>query len=268
MLNTQSKQACGGLGFSAYFTAIMFVFESLGRYFLFIAQVFRRPHDWKRFGKQFVFEVNSLGINSLPIVVIISVFVGAALTIQTAYNITSPFIPLYAVGLATRDSIILEFSPTIISLILAGKVGSSISSELGLMRVTEQIDALEIMGVNASNFLVLPKITAAMFINPFLIVMSMFLGMTGGWLFGLLAGVVTTHEFVFGLQYAFVPFYVGYALLKTVVFAFLITSISSFFGYYAEGGALEVGASSTRAVVYSSIAVLLSNYLLTQMMLS
>lgn len=195
-------------------------------------------------------------------------FVGAALTIQTAFNIDSPFIPLYAVGLATRDSIILEFSPTIISLILAGKVGSSIASELGTMRVTEQIDALEIMGVNSSSFLVLPKIIAALFINPFLVIISMAIGMAGGWFFGLLAGVITTTEFVYGVKYAFQPFYITYALLKTVVFAFLITSISAYFGYYTAGGALEVGASSTKAVVYSSIFLLLTNFLLTQMLLS
>lgn len=246
----------------------MKVLETLGKYFLFIGIVFSRPQHWKRFWKQFFFEVNSLGINSLPIIMIISLFMGAALTIQTAYNITSPFIPLYAVGLATRDSILLEFSPTIISLILAGKVGSSIASELGMMRVTEQIDALEIMGVNSGSYLVLPKILAAIFINPFLIIISMFLGMAGGLIFGLLAGVVSVNEFVYGLQYAFVPFYVSYALTKTVVFAFLITSISAFFGYYAEGGALEVGVSSTKAVVYSSIILLLANYILTQMMLS
>ena len=195
-------------------------------------------------------------------------FVGAALTIQTAFNIDSPFIPLYAVGLATRDSISLEFSPTIISLILAGKVGSSIASELGTMRVTEQIDALEIMGVNSSSFLVLPKIIAALFINPFLVIISMAIGMAGGWFFGLLAGVITTTEFVYGVKYAFQPFYITYALLKTVVFAFLITSISAYFGYYTAGGALEVGASSTKAVVYSSIFLLLTNFLLTQMLLS
>lgn len=246
----------------------MSLFHTLGHYFLFIAQVFSKPQQWKRFWRQFIFEVNSLGINSLPIVGIISMFVGAALTIQTAFNIDSPFIPLYAVGLATRDSIILEFSPTIISLILAGKVGSSIASELGTMRVTEQIDALEIMGVNSSSFLVLPKIMAALFINPFLVIISMAIGMTGGWFFGLLAGVITTTEFVYGVKYAFQPFYITYALIKTVVFAFLITSISSYFGYYTAGGALEVGASSTKAVVYSSIFLLLTNFILTQMLLS
>jgi phospholipid/cholesterol/gamma-HCH transport system permease protein len=153
-------------------------------------------------------------------------------------------------------------------LILAGKVGSSIASELGTMRVTEQIDALEIMGVNSGSFLVLPKIIAALFINPFLVIISMFIGITGGWIFGVLAGVVSTTEFVYGLQSFFQPFYITYALIKTVVFAFLITSISSYFGYYAQGGALEVGSSSTKAVVYSSIFVLVLNYLLTQVLLS
>ena len=246
----------------------MAVFQTLGHYFFFVWQVFSKPQHWRRFWKQWLYEVNSLGINSLPIIAIISMFIGAALTIQTAYNIDSPFIPLYAVGLATRDSIILEFSPTIISLILAGKVGSSIASELGTMRVTEQIDALEIMGVNSSSFLVLPKVMAALFINPFLVIISMFIGITGGWGFGVLAGVVSTTEFVYGVQYAFQPFYVSYAIIKTIAFAFLITSISSYFGYYTQGGALEVGSSSTKAVVYSSIFVLVVNYLLTQMLLS
>jgi phospholipid/cholesterol/gamma-HCH transport system permease protein len=246
----------------------MNVFQILGHYFLFIAQVFSKPQQRARFWKQLIFEINSLGINSLPIIVIISMFMGAALTIQTAYNIESPFIPLYAVGVATRDSIILEFSPTIISLILAGKVGSNIASEMGTMRITEQIDALEIMGVNAASFLVLPKVIAAIIIHPFLIIISMFLGIFGGWLFGILAGVVTTNEFVYGLQYAFHPFYVTYALIKTIVFAFLITSISAYFGFYTTGGALEVGSSSTKAVVYSSIFMLVANFMLTQMILS
>ena len=243
-------------------------FHILGHYFLFVGLVFRRPQKFSRFWKQLIFEINSIGINSLPIIIIISMFMGAALTIQTAYNIDSPVIPLYAVGLATRDSIILEFSPTIIGLILAGKVGSSIASELGTMRVTEQIDALEIMGINSASFLVLPKVVAAVIINPVLIIISMVLGIFGGWLFGTLGGAVTTTEFVYGLQYAFQPFYVGYALAKTLAFAFLITSISGYFGYYTEGGALAVGSSSTRAVVYSSIFLLVANYLLTQMILT
>jgi len=242
--------------------------DDLGHFFLFMKQVFRKPQSWKKFRELFVHEVNNLGLNSMLIITIISLFMGAVITIQTAYNITSPFIPIYAVGLASRDSIILEFSPTIISLILAGKVGSNIASEIGTMKVTEQVDALEIMGVNAPSYLVLPKIMAAMFINPFLIIFSMFLGIIGGWIFGTLAGVVTTTEYVYGIQYAFIPYYVTYALIKTVFFAFLITTISSINGYKTAGGALEVGTSSTKAVVQSSIAILLSNFLLTQMLLS
>lgn len=193
---------------------------------------------------------------------------GAVVTIQTAYNIDSPFIPLYAVGLATRDSIILEFSPTVISLILAGKVGSRIASEIGTMRVTEQIDALEVMGINSISYLVLPKIAASVFINPFLIIISIFEGIFGGWFFGVISGVVTTTEFIYGLQYSFHPFYVTYALIKTVFFAFVIASVPAFFGYYTNGGALEVGNSSTKAVVNSNICILLINFLLTQLLLS
>lgn len=220
------------------------------------------------FTRQLMYEINSLGINSLPIVLIISIFTGAVITIQTAYNVDSPFIPLYTVGLATRDSIILEFSPTIISLILAGKVGSSIASEIGTMRVTEQIDALEIMGINSSSYLVLPKILAALLINPFLIILSMSVGIFGGWFFGTLAGSVTTTEYLYGIQYAFRPFYVSYALIKTFFFAFIITAIPAYYGYYTSGGALEVGSSSTKAVVYSSIYILVINFILTQLILS
>jgi phospholipid/cholesterol/gamma-HCH transport system permease protein len=212
-------------------------------------------------------EIESLGIGSLGIVAIISIFMGAVITIQSAVGFESPWIPLYAVGLATRDSVILEFSPTIVSLILAGKVGSNIASEIGTMRVSEQIDALEIMGINSSAYLILPKIVAAMFINPFLIIISMFLGLFGGWFFGIMTGAVTSYEFIYGIQYTFKPYNVTYALIKTVVFAFIITSVSSYHGYYTEGGALEVGKSSTKAVVYSSIIILIFNFILTQLLL-
>jgi phospholipid/cholesterol/gamma-HCH transport system permease protein len=247
---------------------MMRFFSGVGAYFLFVRRTFRKPQKWSQFPKQFFHEVNSLGLGSLPIITIISIFMGAVITIQTAYNIESPFIPLYAVGVAARDSIILEFSPTIISLILAGKVGSSIASELGTMRVTEQIDALEVMGINPESFLVLPKIAAALFINPFLIIISIFEGILGGYIFGVLSGVVTTTEYVYGLQYAFHPFYVSYALIKTVFFAFIITSVPAYFGYNTSGGALEVGNSSTKAVVNSSICILIVNYILTQLLLS
>ncbi|MFN4122611.1 MAG: MlaE family ABC transporter permease [Flavobacteriales bacterium] len=243
-------------------------FAQFGAYYIFILTVFSRPQRMSWFRRQLVHEMMSLGINSLTIVTIISLFMGAVITIQTAYNIDSPFIPIYAVGLATRDSIILEFSPTIISLILAGKVGSNIASEIGTMRVTEQIDALEIMGINSASYLVLPKIVAALLINPFLVLLSMFLGIFGGWIFGVFAGSVTTTEYEIGIQYAFKVFYVTYALIKTVFFAFIITSVPAFYGYFTQGGALEVGTSSTKAVVVSSIFILIVNYILTQLLLA
>lgn len=232
-----------------------------------LGRVFSKPEKVSIYRNQFFNEVDKLGIGSLGIVAIISVFMGAVITIQSAFNFESPWIPIYSVGVATRESIILEFSPTIISLILAGKVGSNIASEIGTMRVTEQIDALEIMGINSSCYLILPKILAAVFINPFIIILSMFLGIAGGYVFGLLTGVVTSYEYIYGIQYEFRPYNVTYALIKTVFFAFIITSVSSYHGYFTKGGALEVGQSSTKAVVYSSILILLFNLLLTQLLL-
>jgi len=246
----------------------MSLFFHLGRYFLLMGRVFTRPEKFRIYWKRVFEEINSLGLGSLGIVSIISVFMGAVITLQAAYNLDGPWIPLYAVGLGTRDGIILEFSPTIISLVLAGKIGSSIASEIGTMRVTEQIDALEIMGVNPSGYLIFPKIIAAVFINPFLIIYSMFLGISGGYAFGVLTGSVTPYEFVYGIQWQFKPFYIVYALIKTVVFAFIITSISAYHGFYTHGGALEVGQSSTKAVVYSSIVILLFNFILTQLLLT
>jgi phospholipid/cholesterol/gamma-HCH transport system permease protein len=192
---------------------------------------------------------------------------GGVITIQSAYNFTSPLIPLYAIGLGTRESIVLEFSPTIVSLILAGKVGSNIASEIGTMRITEQIDALEIMGVNSAGYLILPKVVAAMLINPFLIVISMFLGIFGGYAMGVLSGACTSYEFIYGVQSFFVPFNIVYALTKTVVFAFIITSVSAYHGYYTSGGALEVGRASTRSVVYNSVIILVTNLIITKLML-
>jgi phospholipid/cholesterol/gamma-HCH transport system permease protein len=193
---------------------------------------------------------------------------GAVITLQTAYNIVSPIIPRYMVGLAARDSIILEFSSTIVCLILAGKVGSNIASEIGTMRVTEQIDALDIMGINSAGFLVLPKVLASVSIFPLLVGISMGVGIAGGWLAGISTGVVPSAEFVYGLQYGFIPFYVFYSLIKSVVFAFIIATISAYWGYFTSGGALEVGKSSTKAVVVSSIQILLFNLLLTQLLLA
>lgn len=243
------------------------IFKNIGQYFLMLHRVFRLPEKRTIFFKQIILEIEKIGLNSLGIVIIISLFVGAVVTIQTAFNLINPLLPKYLIGLATRDSLILEFSPTMLCLILAGKVGSNVASEIGSMRVTEQIDALEIMGVNSANFLILPKIIAAMFFFPFLVIISMGIGMFGGWL-GSMSVDVTTADFLYGLKYEFVPFYVTYALTKTVVFAFIITSVSSFYGYYTKGGALEVGVSSTKAVVYSSVVVLIFNFILTQLLLA
>jgi phospholipid/cholesterol/gamma-HCH transport system permease protein len=240
----------------------------LGKYALLIRRAFARPEKHKMYYIQLIREMESLGINSVGIVAIISFFMGAVITIQTAYNTESPLFPDYLIGLAARDSILLEFSSTIVALILAGKVGSSIASEIGTMKVTEQIDALEIMGVNSAGYLILPKILALMILAPFLSMLSMIIGIFGGWIAGVSAGVVSTTDYVYGIQFAFIPFYVFYSLIKSVVFAFLITSVSSYHGYYTEGGALEVGRSSTLAVVHSSVAILLFNLILTQLLLS
>jgi phospholipid/cholesterol/gamma-HCH transport system permease protein len=241
--------------------------KNIGQYFMLLRRVFSVPEKRAIFSKQIILEIEKIGLNSLGIVIIISLFVGAVVTIQTAFNLSNPFLPKYLIGLATRDSLILEFSPTMICLILAGKVGSNVASEIGSMRVTEQIDALEMMGVNSANFLILPKIIAAMFFFPFLVIISMGIGMFGGWL-GSISVDVTTADFLYGLKQEFNSFYITYSLTKTVVFAFIITSVSSYYGYFTKGGALEVGVSSTKAVVYSSVVVLIFNFILTQLLLA
>lgn len=246
----------------------MKLLQHVGRYTLLIIRAFSRPEKHKMYYIRTIREMEALGINSIGIVAIISFFMGAVITIQTAYNTESPLFPSYLIGLAARDSILLEFSSTIVALILAGKVGSSIASEIGTMRVTEQIDALEIMGVNSASYLILPKIVALVIIAPFLSILSMVVGIFGGWIAGVSVGVITTPDYVFGIQYAFIPYYITYSLIKSVVFAFIITSVSSYHGYYTKGGALEVGRSSTMAVVHSSVAILLFNLVLTQVLLS
>lgn len=227
-----------------------------------------RPEKHSVFVRAMIKEMDSLGVDSLGIVAIISIFMGAAITIQTAYNLDMPLIPRSTLGVAARDSILLEFSSTIVCLILAGKVGSSIASEIGTMRVSEQIDALDIMGVNSANYLVLPKVFAMIIITPMLVLVSMCVGIFGGWAAGVLGGVTTSADYIFGIQYNFKPFYVAYSLIKSGVFAFLISTISSYWGYYTPSGSLEVGRSSTRAVVISSIQILLFNLLLTQLLLT
>ena len=240
----------------------------LGHYFLLLKKVFSKPEKPALYFKQTMSEFVNLGINSIGIIAIISFFMGAVITLQTAYNTENPIYPKYLIGLGCRDSMILEFSSTIAALILAGKVGSNIAAEIGTMRVTEQIDALEIMGVNSASYLILPKLIATLIFNPILTLIAIIVGIFGGGIAGTLAGVITTENFIYGIQYAFIPYYIVYSLIKTVFFAFIITSVSAFQGYYVVGGSLEVGRASTKAVVFSSVLILLFNVILTQLLLS
>lgn len=240
----------------------------VGRYSVFIKSLFYKPEKFSIYVRQVFREMVNLGIGSLWLVALTSAFMGAVITIQSAYNLVNPMVPLWAVGIVARDSIIIEFSPTIIMLVLAGKVGSNIASEIGTMRVTEQIDALEIMGINSSGYLVLPKIIAAILICPVVVIVSMIIGITGGWIAGDLSGVVPSADYLKGLQNQFLPFNVTFAMIKTVVFAFIITSVPAYHGYYTNGGALEVGQSSTKGVVNSSILILIFDYILTQLILA
>ena len=242
--------------------------EQVGRYFILLKKVFSKPEKPSVYYKQTMFELVYLGLNSIGIIAIISFFMGAVITLQTAYNTENPIYPTYLIGLGCRDSILLEFSSTISALILAGKVGSNIASEIGTMRVTEQIDALEMMGVNSASYIILPKIIATLLFNPVLTLISTIVGIVGGWIAGVLAGVITSQDFVYGIQYAFVPYYVTYSIIKTLFFAFIITSVSAYQGYFVDGGSLEVGRASTKAVVFSSVLILLFNVILTQLLLS
>ncbi len=242
-------------------------FEHIGKYFIMLKQVFKKPQKWSVFKETLFREIEDLGLKSLGIIVFISFFVGGVVAIQTALNIDGPFIPKYLIGFATKRGIILEFAPTFMSIILAGKVGSFITSSIGTMRVTEQIDALEVMGINSLNYLVLPKIIAAVFFYPLLILLAMFLGIIGGYYAGLLTDLFYSEDFVYGIQLDFDPYFIQYALIKTLVFAFVIATVPAYHGYYVKGGSLEVGRASTQAVVWSSIVIILLNYFLTQMLL-
>jgi phospholipid/cholesterol/gamma-HCH transport system permease protein len=245
----------------------MKLMEGFGKYFLMLTIVFRAPEKMSIFRKRLFEELEHIGINSIPLVALMSSFIGGVIALQTASNMSNPLLPTYTVGYITQSSTILEFSPTIISLILAGKVGSNIASEIGTMRVTEQIDALEIMGVNSLNFLVLPKVTAAVLFFPILVIFSMGLSLAGGWIALVLSDLSSTETYVYGIRHYFEMSNVWYALTKCIVFGFIIVTISSFYGYYVKGGSLEVGRSSTQAVVSSSVAILVANFLLTQMIL-
>jgi phospholipid/cholesterol/gamma-HCH transport system permease protein len=245
-------------------------FEGMGAYVLLMTKVFRRPDRWRLFIRSLVQEIRLLGLDSISIVVILSVFMGAVVTIQTAFQLSDdPLIPTYYIAMATRESITLEFSPTVVSLILAGKVGSNIASSLGTMRVSEQIDALEIMGVNSASFLILPKVAALVLFNPVLIILSLFLGLWGGAMAGDLLGLVPFEESIMGYRLEYIVFENAiYGLIKATAFAFIIGSVSAYSGYSVKGGAVEVGIASTNAVVRSCLAIILANYLLTDLILT
>ena len=242
--------------------------ESIGKYALMLKQVFKKPQKPKIFWENYFKEVEDLGIKSIGLVSFISFFIGGVVTIQTARNLDNPLIDKMYVGYATLKSIVLEFSPTFISIILAGIVGSYIASTIGTMRISEQIDALDVMGVNSLNYLVLPKVIAALSFYPFLIIISMFLGVFGGWVVGNMTGLILSNDYLIGIRYMFESFDIVYALIKTLVFAFFITTIPSYFGYYVKGGSLEVGRAATQAVIWTSVNIIIFNYILTQLLLS
>jgi len=242
-------------------------FTYFGQYLLLLKSVFRRPEKWRIYWKEIIHEMNDIGVGSLGLIAIISTFVGAVMTMQIAFQLVSDLIPTSVIGQINRDSSILELSPTITALVLAGKVGSSISSQIGSMRVTEQIDALEIMGINAPGYLILPKILAGITMIPVLVIMSIFLALVGGLLGGALSGAVTPADYINGITDGFIGYTVAVALVKAFVFGFIITSVSAFKGFYVRGGALEVGLASTRGVVISCISILVADYIVTALML-
>ncbi|MDE1207177.1 MlaE family ABC transporter permease [Tenacibaculum larymnensis] len=242
--------------------------EHIGKYFSMLKQVFSKPQRARVFREALFREIDELGHKSIGIIAFISFFIGGVIALQTALNLESPFIPKSLIGFAAKRSVILEFAPTFCSIILAGKVGSYITSSIGTMRVTEQIDALEVMGINSLNYLVLPKIIATVFFYPFLIILGMFLGIFGGWVAGVLSGLFSGADYIAGVQLDFDPFLITYALIKTVVFAFLIATVPSYHGYYVKGGSLEVGKASTQSVVWTTVLIVIANYFLTQMLLT
>jgi phospholipid/cholesterol/gamma-HCH transport system permease protein len=239
----------------------------MGRYFLMWPEIFRKPTKWSVMQGLIIKEIDDLIIGSLGIVCFISFFVGGVVAIQTALNLTNPLIPKYLIGFATRQSVILEFAPTFISIIMAGKMGSFITSSIGTMRVTEQIDALEVMGVNSVNYLIFPKLIALL-LYPFVIGISMFLGILGGWMAAVYGNFAASSDFINGIQIEFIPFHIAYAFIKTFVFAVLLATVPSFHGYYMKGGALEVGKASTTSFVWTSVSIIVINYVITQMLLT
>ncbi|MDN6279475.1 MAG: ABC transporter permease [Psychroflexus sp.] len=241
--------------------------ESVGQYFMMLGDLFKKMTKGSVLRRLIIQELNDLMTKSLGIVVFISFFIGAVVSIQMALNLSNPIIPKSLIGYAARQSIILEFAPTFIAIIMAGKVGSFITSSIGTMRVTEQIDALEVMGINSLNYLVFPKIIAMLFF-PFLIAISMFVGIVGAYLAAVFGGFLSSENFLLGMQQDFIPFQVAYAFIKTIVFAFILATVPSFHGYYMKGGALEVGRASTTSFVWTSVIIIVSNYVITQLLLS
>lgn len=241
--------------------------NKFGDYCMFLWRSVGVPDKWREFFKRYVNEMYKLGIDSIPLIIIVSLFIGALCTILIKLNVTNPLMPRYAVGFSTREIILLEFSSSILCLILSGKVGSNIASEIGTMRVTEQIDALDIMGVNSANYLVMPKIAGMVTITPFLVVICMATSLFGGWLICVITGIVSTDTYIYGIQTQFVEFNVWFALIKSLFFGFIISSISSYYGYTVQGGSVEVGKASTDAVVMSNIMILVVDVILTNIFL-
>lgn len=240
--------------------------ETFGRYLILMGRTFARPERFRMFWKQYIKEMSALGVDSIPIVLIISFFIGAVICIQMKLNIQSPWMPRWVSGYTTREIMLLEFSSSIMCLILAGKVGSNIASELGTMRITQQIDALDIMGVNSASFLILPKITGLITIMPFLVIFSSLTGILGAYATAYIGHVLSPEDLTAGLQHSFNPWFIWMSILKSLVFAYLIASVSSFCGYTVEGGSVEVGKASTSAVVSSSVLILFSDVFLTQLL--
>jgi phospholipid/cholesterol/gamma-HCH transport system permease protein len=245
----------------------MTIFSEIGRYLLMIKGMFSRPENMKMYWKEFIHQCSEIGIGSLGIVTIISIFMGAVSTVQTAYQLVTPLIPKSTIAQIVRDTVILEFAPTLVCIVLAGVVGSKIASELGNMRVSEQIDALEIMGINTKTYLVLPKIIAALLVIPMLVVIATVLGIWGGRLAGVAAHILSASTYDKGLLEGFQPYNVFFAMAKAYTFAFLISSVPAYFGYYVSGGSLEIGRASTKAVVTSCILILFADYILAALLL-
>ncbi len=240
----------------------------IGDYFIFLGTLFRNREKMGVYLRLIIDECMSIGVGSIFIVALVNTFIGAVTCVQTAYNLTNPFVPKNIIALIVRDSSILELAPTLSCIVLAGKVGSNIAGELGTMRISEQIDALEVMGINSSSYLILPKVVASVLMFPLLVIMAAFLSILGGYIAGTLAGVISPEEYVSGLRFEYKPFGVAFALIKTFVFAFLVSTISAYQGYNVKGGALEVGTASTSAVTNSCIAIVAADFVLTQVLLT